>query len=55
MWWSIPISIIGVVILIAVPMILDYSAEKKEDKKVELFKQWLKEDKNNDDRNDTNN
>lgn len=42
MWWAIPVSIIGVAILIAIPMILDYSAEKKENK-------------NNDDRNNTNN
>lgn len=42
MWWAIPISIIGVVILVAIPMTLEYLAEKKEDK-------------NNDDRNNTNN
>lgn len=42
MWWAIPVSIIGVATLIAIPMILDYSAEKKENK-------------NNDDGNNTNN
>jgi hypothetical protein len=32
MWWSIPVSIILVVILVAIPMILDYSAERRENK-----------------------
>lgn len=42
MWWAIP-AVIGVaVISMAIPMILDYLAEKKEDE-------------NNDDRNNTNN
>ena len=32
MWWSIPASIILLVILVGIPMILDYSAEKRENK-----------------------
>ncbi len=42
MWWTIPLVIALVVISVGVPMMLDYLAEKKEDK-------------NNDDRDDTNN
>ena len=32
MWWAVPLAIAAVVISIGVPMILDYLAEKKEDK-----------------------
>lgn len=42
MWWAAIIGILAPIICMAIPMILDYSAEKKEDK-------------NNDDRNNTNN
>ena len=42
MWWTIPLVIVLVVISVGIPMTLDYLAEKKEDK-------------NNDDKDDTNN
>lgn len=42
MWWAIPAAIGVAVISMAIPMTLDYLAKKKEDK-------------NNDDGNDTNN
>ena len=32
MWWAVPLAIVSVVISIGIPMILDYLAEKKEDK-----------------------
>ena len=32
MWWAVPLAIVSVAISIGVPMMLDYLAEKKEDK-----------------------
>ena len=32
MWWAVPLAIAAVAISIGVPMMLDYLAEKKEDK-----------------------
>lgn len=35
MWWAIPAVIATAIICMAIPMILDYRAEKKEDKENE--------------------
>ena len=32
MWWAVPLAIVAVVISIGTPMLLDYLAEKKENK-----------------------
>lgn len=42
MWWATVVGILVPIVCISIPMILDYLAEKKEDK-------------NNDNRNNTNN